>query len=249
MHELTLVTVFLAGLLGSAHCVGMCGGIAAALGTTGSAPRRAWQSLLYQAGRIAGYAGIGAIAGAVGSAPGYALARSHWSEILRLATAAVVVLIGMDLALGSTVRFRWLRAPQSWGAWLWRRIAGHARRVLPGAPAARALTLGLLWGWMPCGLVYSVLIAAIVAGNAWSGGATMIAFGLGTVPAMAGLSFMGSRLPRPDGALARVLGAVLVACGLWTAVAPISTLSGAHNHAMDHTAVDLGLLCRPTGSR
>lgn len=230
MRELGLATVFLAGLLGSAHCAGMCGGIAAALGATDRPARRAWQPLLYHVGRIAGYATAGAIAGALGAAAGSVFAVSRWGEILRLATAAVVIVIGLDLALGSSARSRWLRTPERWGARLWARIVPRARRLLPAAPVPRALMLGVLWGWLPCGLVYSALIAAAVAGDPWRGSATMMAFGLGTLPAMAGLSYVGRRLPRPDGTLARVLGAVLVACGLWTAAMPISMLSGVHDH-------------------
>lgn len=233
MHELTLLAALLAGVLGSVHCTAMCGGIAAALGAGPGGARRNRQLLLYHLGRIASYGTAGAIAGALGAAAGYALTISRWSEILRLATAAVIVVIGLDIALSGTSRARWLRLPERWGARLWRRVAPHSRMSLPAAPGARALALGLLWGWLPCGLVYSVLLAAAVAGGAASGAAVMIAFGLGTAPAMAGLSYLGARLPRPGGSLARLLGAVLVACGLWTAAMPIAALSGAgeHHHA------------------
>jgi hypothetical protein len=78
--------------------------------------------------------------------------------------------------------------------------------------------------------VYSVLLAAALAGGVARGAAVMIVFGLGTLPAMAGLSYLGARLPRPGGSLARLLGAALVACGLWTAAVPIAALSGAHQH-------------------
>jgi uncharacterized protein len=230
MHELTWVTAFLAGLLGSAHCAAMCGGIATALGTAPQARRRAWLPLLYHLGRLASYAAAGTIVGALGAAAGFAFAISRWSEFLRLATAAMVVLIGLDIALASGGRARWLRLPERWGARLWRRVSPVAGAQLPASAPARALVLGLLWGWLPCGLVYSVLLAAAVAGGAFSGGATMLVFGLGTVPAMAGFSYLGTRLPRPDGALARLLGAALVACGLWTAVLPIAALSGSHPH-------------------
>ena len=110
-----------------------------------------------------------------------------------------------------------------------------ARISRSAPPALRPLLLGLLWGWLPCGLVYSLLLAAAVAGGPVRGAATMVAFGLGTVPAMAGLAFIGTRLPRPGGALARVLGAALVACGLWTAIVPLAVLNGthsAHHHPM-----------------
>lgn len=227
MHELTWATAFLAGLLGSSHCALMCGGIATALGT---APGGRGRIILYQFGRIASYSIAGACAGALGAAAGFAFAISGWSEVLRLATAVMVMVIGLDIALSGSGRARWLRAPERWGAQLWRRLAPLARGRPQAPPALRALGVGFLWGWLPCGLVYSVLLAAAVSGGALSGAATMVAFGLGTVPAMAGFGFLGARLPRPEGALARVLGAVLVACGLWTAAVPIAALSGSAPH-------------------
>jgi uncharacterized protein len=234
MPEVAWTTAFLAGLLGSGHCLTMCGGIAAALGA-GSA-RRGWLPLLYQLGRLTGYAIAGGVAGALGVAAGFAFAVSRWSELLRLATAAVVVVIGLDIAFGSGALRRWLRVPERFGALLWRRFAHDARARLPASPGLRALTLGVLWGWLPCGLVYSVLLAAAVAGSAARGSATMVAFGLGTLPAMSGLSYLGRRLPHRDGTLARLLGATLVACGLWTAALPLAVLSGsqpqAHHHEM-----------------
>lgn len=233
MHELTLVTALLAGVLGSTHCLGMCGGIATALGAVPGGASRTRALLLYHLGRIASYATAGAIAGSLGAAAGFAFDVSRWGEVLRLATAVMVVVIGLDIAWSGTSRGRWLRLPERWGASLWRRVAPRERNLIPGSPATRALVLGLLWGWLPCGLVYSVLLAAAVAGGGANGAATMIAFGLGTVPAMAGLSFVGARLPSPGGSLARLFGAALVACGLWTAVLPIAALSGAHEHHHD----------------
>jgi uncharacterized protein len=232
MHELTWVTALLAGLVGSSHCAAMCGGIATALGSVPAGRTRRWPLLIYHAGRLTSYGIAGAIAGAVGAAAGFAFATSRWSEILRLATAAMVVVIGLDIAMSGGGRARWLRLPERLGARLWRHIAplAHEPRPRVRGYAARALVLGLLWGWLPCGLVYSVLLVAAVAGGALSGAVTMAAFGLGTVPAMAGLSYLGSRLPSPHGAVARVLGAVLVACGLWTAIVPIAALSGSHVH-------------------
>jgi sulfite exporter TauE/SafE len=232
MPELAAFTAFLAGLLGSTHCLGMCGGIATALGASGQ--RSLWQPLLYQLGRLSSYAAAGAVAGGVGAAAGFAFAVSRWSEWLRLATAVVVIVIGLDISFGATARTAWLRAPERWGARLWRRIAPTASRWLPTAPAARALALGLLWGWLPCGLVYSVLLAAAVAGSAARGGATMLAFGIGTLPAMGGLSYLGGRLPRRDSAWARLLGSCLVACGLLTATVPLAVLGGSTAHAHHH---------------
>ena len=243
MPELTLITAFLAGLIGSTHCLAMCGGIATALGA--SPAGRGWRMLLHHLGRIASYAVAGGAAGALGAAAGFAFAVSRWSEVLRLATALVVVVIGLDIALSGGGRARWLRAPERWGARLWQRLTPLSNTARSAPPALRALLLGLIWGWLPCGLVYSVLIAAAVAGSAVSGAATMVAFGLGTAPAMAGLGFIGTRLPRPGGTLARVLGAALVACGLWTAIVPLAALSGGSPHAHHHPIAAAAPLSSP----
>jgi sulfite exporter TauE/SafE len=232
MHELTLLTACAAGLLGSTHCVAMCGGVATLLGATPARGSRAGLISLYHAGRVASYGLAGAIAGASGAAAGSTLSIPAWADVLRLVTAVVIVLIGLDIALGAGAgRARWLRLPERVGARLWRRVVPRAQALLPATPAARAVVLGLLWGWLPCGLVYSVLVAALASGSAVNGGATMIAFGLGTAPAMLALSHGGARIPQRGGAFARVLGAVIVACGLWTAAVPIAALTGADTHA------------------
>jgi sulfite exporter TauE/SafE len=236
MLDITLPTAFLAGLLGSSHCLAMCGGIATAIGA--SQPGRCGRLLLHHLGRIASYAAAGACVGALGAAAGFAFAISHWNEVLRLATAVVVIVIGLDIALSGSRRARWLRAPERWGAALWRRLGPLARIPRAAPPALRPLLLGLLWGWLPCGLVYSLLLAAAVAGGPARGAATMVMFGLGTVPAMAGLGFLGTRLPRPGGALARVLGAAVVACGLWTAIVPLAVLNGSHPVHHHHMAAN-----------
>jgi len=238
MPELTLATAFLAGLLGSTHCLAMCGGIATALGT--ATPGRSWRLLLHHVGRTTSYAAAGGIAGTLGAAAGFAFAATRWSAVLRLGTALVVVVIGLDIALSGSGPARWLRAPERWGAELWRRLAPLAQTARAAPPALRALSLGLLWGWLPCGLVYSVLLAAAVSGGTLNGAATMVAFGLGTLPAMAGVSFFGTRLPRPGSTRARVLGGVLVACGLWTAVVPLAVLSGAYGHGHHHDMSAMG---------
>jgi sulfite exporter TauE/SafE len=227
MHELALMTAFVAGLLGSTHCLTMCGGIASALGATRAAGSRAGNALLYQCGRLASYAAAGALAGALGLAAGAGFALARWGEVLRLATAGVVILIGLDLALGAQGRLRLLRLPERVGARLWRRVAPLVTRALPASGATRAFTLGLLWGWLPCGLVYSVLLAAAVAGGAAGGSAIMLAFGVGTLPAMLSLSYAGAHIGVRDGALARLFGALIVACGLWSASMPIAMLRGA----------------------
>ncbi len=240
MPELTFLTALLAGLFGSTHCVAMCGGIATSLGAAPGArsPRR---GLLYQLGRLTSYMTAGAVAGALGAAAGFAFAISSWSAVLRLGTAVMVILIGLDISLGRGAIARWLRAPERWGSRLWRRLGFLRRLSLPAAPGRRAFLLGVLWGWLPCGLVYSVLLAAAVAGGAGAGALTMLGFGLGTLPAMSALSLGGSWLPRREGLAARLLGAVLVACGVWTATLPVAILTGATGaHPHQHQGAPAG---------
>jgi len=236
MHELTFLTALAAGLFGSTHCLAMCGGLATALGSA-NAGRPAALALLYHGGRIASYCTAGTIAGALGAAAGFAFATSSWSAILRLGTALMVIVIGLDIGLGTSARARWLRSPERWGAWLWRHLSPVQRVPLAAAPRRRALVMGLLWGWLPCGLVYSVLVAAALAGSAGAGALTMLGFGLGTLPAMSALSYAGSWLPQRDGVTARLFGALLVACGLWTAIVPVAILTGSQPHQHQSSAV------------
>lgn len=230
MPEITAITLFVAGLLGSSHCLAMCGGIAAALGAAREPRARLTQPLLYQAGRITSYSIAGGVAGATGAA-GVSLATAHWAEVLRLATALVVVMIGLKVTFGPGRRARWMGLPERLGAFVWQRIAPYTRRALPISGNLRTFTLGMMWGWLPCGLVYSALIAAAVAGSFTMGAASMLAFGLGTLPAMLGVSVFGARLPQPDGPFARLLGTIIVACGIWTATLPFAALIGQQSHA------------------
>lgn len=230
MHELALGTAFLAGILGSLHCVAMCGGLATAMGATRASGASRGQPWLYQLGRIASYGTAGAIVGSLGRIAGMGFETSRWSQLLRLGTALMVIVLGLQMAVGRGSQRSWLRLPEKAGALLWRRLAPAVTSRLPRAPAWRALSLGMLWGWLPCGLVYSVLLIAAFAGGFAGGAATMLAFGLGTLPSMLGISYVSAQLTRGHGTLPRLLGALIVACGLWTASMPIAVLSGAHPH-------------------
>jgi len=168
------------------------------------------------------------------SSASLSLATTRWNEILRLATALVVVLIGLRLAFGSGSQMQWLKGPERIGARIWRSVFPIAQKCLPRAPLLRSFVVGLFWGWLPCGLVYSALLAAAVAGSGTQGAAVLLAFGAGTVPAMLGIGLVGSRLPKPTGAFARLVGAVIVACGLWIAAMPLAALSNPHAHLHHH---------------
>ena len=176
MPDSGYLALFLVGLLGGTHCVGMCGGIVGALSM--GAPAR-WSMLLsYNAGRILSYGAAGAIAGSLGAASlgleGQVPARLILYFFANLMLVALgFYLLGVTRALAFTERF---------GQKLWRVLQPLTKRFLPARTISQAFPLGLLWGWLPCGLVYSALASALSAGSAGRGALMMLAFGLGTLP-------------------------------------------------------------------
>ena len=176
MPDSGYLALFLVGLLGGTHCVGMCGGIVGALSM--GAPAR-WSMLLaYNAGRILSYSAAGAIAGALGAASLGLEGQMPIRLILYFLANLMLVALGLYL-LGVT---RALAFTERAGQSLWRLLQPLTRRFLPARSMAQAFPLGLLWGWLPCGLVYSALATSLTAGSAGSGALAMLAFGLGTLP-------------------------------------------------------------------
>ncbi|MFV8834137.1 sulfite exporter TauE/SafE family protein [Aquisalimonas sp.] len=241
-HELTLVAALLIGLAGSTHCLGMCGGVAGSLGAgmqSDSPRRRWWLGLCYNLGRIGSYSLIGAIAATLVGVVGATLNLAGWGVFLRLLTAAILIAVAAHLL------FNWsgLRRIEVIGGRLWRHIGPRARGLFPVQTPGRALMLGALWGWLPCGLVYTVLIAAAVTGSPLAGAATMFVFGLGTLPAMTGVTVFGQALRRWQGHRnARlVTGTMLMVFGVWTAVTPVTHLLHDHGDGHgEHAAVIIG---------
>jgi len=179
------LALFLVGLLGGTHCVGMCGGIVSALSL--GAPAR-WSMLLsYNSGRILSYGVAGAIAGALGAASMGLEGQVPVRQILFLLANLMLVALGLYL-LGMT---RTLAFTERAGQHLWRVIQPLTKRFLPVRTVAQAFPLGLLWGWLPCGLVYSALTSSLTAGSSGRGALMMLAFGLGTLPnlLLAGILF------------------------------------------------------------
>lgn len=189
MPETGYIAIFLVGLLGGTHCVGMCGGIVGALTVQIPGPaRRPWAiHLAYNLGRIATYGGLGALMGAIGSAG--LLLNGMLPVQLTLYVLANLMLVALGLYLTGFTRV--LAPVERIGQRIWRRVQPLTRRFLPASSPARALPLGMLWGLLPCGLVYSVLATALVTGSAGRGAGLMLAFGLGTLPnlLLAGMLF------------------------------------------------------------
>ena len=209
------LAAFLVGLLGGVHCVGMCGGIVGTLtlglpvGVRSRAPRLLPYQLTYNLGRIAGYGVAGALLGGLGQAAFLALPLQRG---LYFIAALFMLLLGLYLA-GWWPGFARL---EGLGTGLWRRIEPLGRRLLPIRSLGQALGVGFVWAWIPCGLVYSVLIWALAAGSAVQGALLMLAFGLGTLPTLLGMGMLAGLAARftEQTWLRRLAGLLVLGFGL-----------------------------------
>lgn len=232
--ELVLPAAFLAGLFGSAHCLGMCGAVVVLLegrGGRGQWPRR----VLYHAGRLGFYGLLGAAAGAGGALLTQAAGLEAGLTALRCSAALLVVALGLGLLTGR----RTLGFLEQAGAALWRRLAPMTRYVLPATTPERAVAAGFLWGALPCGLVYGATAIAATAGTPVGGALVMAAFWAGTAPALlvAGTSAARLRRVRGNPLLRRLAGAVLVAVGGISLALPLLQASGEAPHAWHQAGV------------
>jgi len=231
--QITAIAAFLVGLFGSVHCIGMCGGIVGALtlglpqATRMSVPGMLGYLLAYNIGRITSYAIAGILVGGLGQQI-YAFGDS--SDIARIGqwlSGLFMIALGIYLAGWTQVLAPLERA----GATLWKKIEPLGRRFLPVEGVGQALGLGLVWGWLPCGMVYSVLVWALVTGDALSGAQLMVAFGLGTLPMLllmgAAAKWLGSMVKKNW--VRRSAGMLIVIFGLSTLILPHS-----HHQHMGH---------------
>ena len=231
------------GFLGSVHCLGMCGGVSGtiALGAaTPSSPRNHGNTLsisipivafrrtpqllsasetnvlAFNGGRIASYMIAGAMAGSIGGvlSQGWVLSETMSARTgLFLFANLMIVATGLYL-----MGLPQLLAPlERAGGIIWRRVSPQIKKLLPINTAPRAALFGMLWGWIPCGMVYAMLLSAMSAGSGAAGMLTMLAFGIGTLPAMiaAGWAAGGIRQWTRDSRVRMVAGAVIVAMGLF----------------------------------
>ena len=179
MTEFSIIAVFFVGLLGGVHCLGMCGSIVGIL--TAQLPKSGtrWPyHLAYNSGRIASYTLAGLLVGAIGQAGLLMRDVVPIQHLLFALSSLMLIALGMYLAgIWSMVRHI-----EQAGSVLWKHIQPLTRPLFPITSPTRALLLGTLWGWLPCGLVYSVLVTALASGHAQSGALIMLAFGLGTLP-------------------------------------------------------------------
>ncbi|RLJ18824.1 hypothetical protein DJ030_10570 [bacterium endosymbiont of Escarpia laminata] len=214
------LAAFVVGLLGGVHCAGMCGGIVGAL--TFGLPEKLRSSmgstlpyqLGYNLGRISSYVVAGAIMGGLGMLLAQ-VAPIYIAQRVLLAIAGIFMIL-LGLYLGGW----WLglsRIEKAGGA-LWTRIEPYARRLLPVTTPGQAWLLGVVWGWIPCGLVYTMLVWTVSAGSALKGAGLMLAFGLGTLPNLFAMGLVAGSLARwaRDIRVRRGAGLLVILFGLVT---------------------------------
>ena len=215
MYGFEFGAAFVVGLLGSGHCLVMCGGVATALelAVAPGSVSRLTSRVGYQSGRLLGYAVAGALAGGLGSGVLNLVAADTALLIARWLQAAMLILLGLYLS------GMW-RAPlasvERWGGHVWRALAPLRARLLPVRGFGGALRMGLLWGFLPCGLVYSALALSLASGGIVAGAMTMLAFGAGTLPAVVFVSALASRATSSaaNHVLRRIAGVLIIISGL-----------------------------------
>lgn len=189
----TLLSALLVGLIGAGHCVGMCSGIAGvlSLGTEKlSLPRRLVRITAYNAGRIASYMIAGALAGGVGRTLGGLLPEGLAHQVAMGVSAVFAILLALYMVGWGTVLVR----VESLGGRLWRHLKPLGQRLIPARNMGQSFGLGLVWGWLPCGLVYTALAWSLASGSPARGALLMLGFGLGTLPALVTMGMVGSWL-------------------------------------------------------
>lgn len=206
-----LVLVFAAGLLGSVHCIGMCGAFVLAISQARDASAGLAHQAVYFLGKALTYTVLGAVVGLLGAA--LTMGMTTFQRGLSLVAGVVMILIGLGLlgVLDQIPRFRSLSG--------WKPLQSAMGYFLRDRRLAGSLGLGLLNGLLPCGLVYGMLAKAASTGSPFEGGLTMLVFGLATVPALLALGLTGHLLrPIWRARLNTIAGVVVVLLGLLTAM-------------------------------
>jgi sulfite exporter TauE/SafE len=226
---ITLSSAFLLGLFSTLHCIGMCGGIIGALSLSlpvairDNKPKLFSFVLAYNLGRIISYSAAGLVAGAVGTGVLQSAGFDQGHAVLRLIGITMMVAIGLYL----TGWLPQLASIEKIGIPIWKSLEPIGRKLVPVASLPKALAYGLIWGWLPCGLVYFVLIWALTAGNAIHGALTMLAFGLGTLPTLITAGFMTSWITRfaHSSRARQVVGLLIIAMAIGSLFIPME-----HHH-------------------
>lgn len=216
-------SVFIMGLMGGVHCLGMCGGIVGALSVSqsGSGQKPSLSTQLpillgYNLGRITSYVIAGALAGGLGALSlsfSDAAQTRNILQNMQLLSAAFMIALGLYLAnIWHGVAYL-----ERAGKVLWQYIEPIGRRFLPIDNAYKAIPFGLVWGWLPCGLVYTFLFMSLSSGSAKEGALLMLFFGLGTIPNLLIMGTLANHLLQwiRKPAIRVSAGLIVVMTGLW----------------------------------
>jgi sulfite exporter TauE/SafE len=192
------LVAFIMGLVSSLHCIGMCGSIIGTLTLSLSPEIRHKKSLLlpfvfnYNVGRIVSYTIAGALAGIIQSIATMQMGEIHGHRLLQILSATIMAGSGLYIA-GWFPRFAYIEKA---GMHFWRKIEPFGRKLIPVKTRTQAYLFGMVWGWLPCGLVYTALALSATAGDVGKSALTMLSFGLGTLPAVMGVGIMTGILTR-----------------------------------------------------
>lgn len=214
---------FMAGFAGSAHCIGMCGGLVSALslsedGRSGGLTFH----LLYNLGRTATYGFIGFVVGWIGSAMVYKHSLQDVTHLLLIGTDLFIILIG----LGSAGLFKKLNIIQLEFAGPIRMMTSVVKGLRHLPPALSALPLGLLFGFLPCGFLYAMALTAAQSADSFRGAGIMIAFGLGTMPALFLVGSTAQWFGSHRGWMLRLAGLLVAMMGCYNLYQHISLVMG-----------------------
>ena len=233
------LTALLAGFFGGLHCIGMCGGVTGAmvLGIPKESRRGRdiWPYLLnYNLGRILTYTTLGVLTGFLGHQAGELIGQYNGWLWLRILAGGLMVAMGLYLA-------GWwsglIHLEKLGGQLVWQKLRPLGGQLLPVVSPAGALPFGLVWGLLPCGLIYTMLVWSLASGCWWQGGLFLLSFGIGTLPVMlatgwiAGQYGNGSHVKK----WRKLAGAMVILFGLWTVA---SSILG---------KINVGLGCLPPG--
>ena len=218
IEEISYFSAFVIGLMSGVHCVGMCGGIVSALSmgvnkqTHSSSSSYFSMLLAYNFGRLLSYMLAGALMGGIGWMLSHWLMIRNFQLVLQFIAALMMIFLGLYLSGWWTV----LRHIERLGAFLWRRIEPVSKKLLPVSHFPQALVLGVLWGWLPCGLVYSVLVWSVSMGDFQQGALLMLFFGLGTLPNLLAMGLFVRQLSHLASKVwvRRVAGSLIICFGL-----------------------------------
>ena len=214
---------FITGLLGGVHCFGMCGGIVGALTLNTSTPQKQQTQKSqfgilfgYNFGRLSGYMTAGAIAAFLSSSVVDLTGLQVAKQVLSVIASLFMIALGLYLA----GLWNGISRIESTGAVLWKKIQPLTKHFMPVTKFSQAVPLGFLWGWLPCGLVYTALIWTLSASSALEGALIMLFFGLGTLPNLLAMGVIAARLSKwvRNPSVRLIAGLLVVLLGIVTLI-------------------------------